>query len=387
MINKINSRSTENSCNPLIEEITAKIRRAGKITFKEYMEHVLYHPEYGYYMSRSERFSKGGDFITSPEIHPFFGKAVAVQLIEMIELLGTRDDVVIIELGGGSGRLAGYVLSSIEKFAPQVFERISYKIIEKNTFFKMRKVKGALIKDKITWCKSFKDAIADNDAAIILSNEFFDALPFHRVKKENGNLYETFVGYDEGFCDCTAPLSTDKLKDHIAAFGLDILEGMECEINLCAIEWIKKVASNLKKGFLLTIDYGYPSKELYSQRHSRGTMLCHYRHKVVNDPYKNIGSQDITSHVDFTSLCLEGEKNGLDLLGYTDQGSFLISLGVLQEFDSINEADVGGRSALKTLFMPGGFGDTFKVLIQSKGMGRPELKGLSWKNRKDRLFL
>ncbi len=352
-----------------MEEIRKGIEERGPIPFAEFMRMALYHPAHGYYTTH-DPVGREGDFVTSPEIHPFFGKALAHQILEMWELMG-RGRVTIVELGGGKGRLASQILPVLDERG--LLHR-EYWIVEKRRPAPLEGVR---------WSEDV-DGIEGQGPWIVISNEFFDALPFHRLRVCDEGIKEVYVGWkDGGFCDVLGPPSTTALEE--ALRGVRPIKGMELEVCLEAMEWMRKIGTSMPEGFVVTIDYGLPERELYSERHMEGTMLCHHRQRVDRDPYRRVGRQDITCHVNFTALAREGREVGLEVVGFTDQGSFLIGLGVLEELSSLGEDDLEGRMALKSLFMPG-FGDTFKVLIQQKGLGAVELKGLSFVNRKDRLY-
>ena len=159
-------------------------------------------------------------------------------------------------------------------------------------------------------------------------------------------------------------------------------EGQKAEVNLRALDWMENVGEYLKKGFVLTIDYGYLAKELYSPQRREGTLLCYYQHRTSDDPYERLGDQDITSHVNFTSLIRKGEEIGLRFTGLVPQYHFLIGVGILEEMESLmgELSEMDGlrlRLSLKHLIEPEtGMGEIFKVLIQHKGIDNPRLDGL-----------
>jgi SAM-dependent MidA family methyltransferase len=164
--------------------------------------------------------------------------------------------------------------------------------------------------------------------------------------------------------------------------GIHLREGQRAEVNLKALDWVEKVARCLKKGFVLTIDYGYLANELYAPHRRDGTLLCYCQHRTSENPYERLGEQDITSHVNFSGLIQKGEELGLHLTGFAPQYRFLLALGILQEMESLgremSETDaLQLRLSLKHLIEPEmGMGEVFKVLIQHKGMDRPLLDGL-----------
>ncbi|HEY9205680.1 MAG TPA: SAM-dependent methyltransferase, partial [Candidatus Methanoperedens sp.] len=143
------------------------------------------------------------------------------------------------------------------------------------------------------------------------------------------------------------------------------------------------IGATLKKGFVITIDYGYPSYELYQEYRNRGTLMCYFRHTANENPFEHIGDQDITSHVNFSALAHFGRKNGLELCGFTDQAHFLIGLGIEEYLKKLQENEPGNylkkMLQVKTLLME--MGETFKILVQKKGLDAVELSGLKFSGR------
>jgi SAM-dependent MidA family methyltransferase len=216
-----------------------------------------------------------------------------------------------------------------------------------------------------------------------LSNELVDAFPVHQVTLDHGNLKEIYVTQDHGqLTEQWGEPSEPRIPSYFQSIGIKLQEGQRAEVNLKALDWVEKVARCLKKGFVLTIDYGYLAKELYGSHRRKGTLLCYYQHQTSENPYERLGEQDITSHVNFTGLIQKGEEVGLHLTGLVPQYQFLLALGFLQEIESLggemSEMDaLQLRLTLKHLIEPEmGMGEVFKVLIQHKGIDRPQLDGL-----------
>jgi SAM-dependent MidA family methyltransferase len=215
-----------------------------------------------------------------------------------------------------------------------------------------------------------------------ISNELVDALPVHRVVQEGGSLKEIFVDLDNGvFKEVLEDPSTPELEAYFQRLGITLAEGQGAEVNLEALKWLQGVAQGMERGFVVTIDYGYPARELFSPLRGKGTFLCYRDHRVLADPFSNPGLQDMTAHVDFTSLIAWGEEYGLQLTGLAPQYRFLLALGILDEVARLGGEEEGWegmaeRLAVKNLILPGGMGETFKVLIQHKGMESPQLDGL-----------
>jgi len=216
-----------------------------------------------------------------------------------------------------------------------------------------------------------------------LSNELVDAFPVHRVIFDHGNLKEIYVTHVHGqLKELWGGLSDPRIAPYFQSVGINLQEGQRAEVNLKALDWVEKVARCLKKGFALTIDYGYLAKELYASHRRDGTLLCYHQHRASENPYERLGEQDITSHVNFSSLIQKGEEVGLRFIGLVPQYQFLLALGLLQEMESLGREKsemeaLQLRLSLKHLIEPEmGMGEVFKVLIQHKGIPRPQLDGL-----------
>ena len=359
------------------------------------MDIALYHPEFGYYISERTRIGKEGDYYTSTDVHKAFGACLMRQIEEMWGIL-CRDvkcyvstSLNLVEVGAGKGLLCADILISAREKSPPLFDSLRYFIIEKSTDFierQKRHIEELGLLDKVFWVSEVKEAIPDG-IGIILSNELIDAFPVHKVRYSNGRWNEIYLSFkDGGFLEVEDSLSDQKLANFLTKIEDPFEEGYTTEVNLRAIDWIRDMGKNLKKGFVITIDYGYPRKELYSPERNRGTLMCYHRHQAIEDPYINIGEQDMTTHVDFTALVEGGKAAGLEVTGFTEQSYFLMGCGIEEEFQQIETVGPGTIDAfksnitLKKLLMPGGMGSIFKVLIQNKGMERPTLRGFSFKD-------
>jgi SAM-dependent MidA family methyltransferase len=370
------------------------------------MEIVLYTPGLGYYTRRPNLIGARGDFYTAPHLTPVFGELVAVQLAEFWERLGQPAKFTLVEMGAGQGLLAGDVLNWLQINRPQLWAALEYKIVEVSEFLiagQRRRLQAISqntnLLEKVTWC-SLEDIAEDSVEGAFFSNELVDALPVHLVQLEQGHLREIYVTTsditepDQPFIEVSGPLSTPALSTYFEKLGLDLgsgtyPEGYRTEVNLAAVEWLNQIASKLKRGYLLTIDYGYTASHRYHPRRSEGTLQCYFRHNVSYNPYLHLGEQDITAHVDFSSLLLVGEQQGLDNLGFTTQAAFLAGLGIETKFSDLALAVQKGknptellqeRQALQRLLSPTEMGN-FGVLIQSKNLKQVStvLAGLSLK--------
>jgi SAM-dependent MidA family methyltransferase len=329
---------------------------------------------------------KGGDFYTSPCVHPLFGGLIAKQLSQMSEQLG-GGFFDVVEQGGGRGFLCEDILQWAKKNASAFYQRLRYHLIETSPHLlkEQRERLGEHEKEgKVFWMdpEAFQEG-KNLMEGCFLSNELVDAFPVHQVIFDHGNLREIYVTQDHGrLAEQWGELSEPRIASYFQSIGIKLQEGQRAEVNLKALDWVEKVARCLGKGFVLTIDYGYLAKELYGSHRRKGTLLCYYQHQTSENPYERLGEQDITSHVNFTSLIQKGEEVGLHLTGLVPQYRFLLALGLLQEMESLgremSEMDaLRLRLTLKHLIEPEiGMGEVFKVLIQHKGIDQPPLDGL-----------
>jgi SAM-dependent MidA family methyltransferase len=236
--------------------------------------------------------------------------------------------------------------------------------------------------DKAAWATPADlDAGRLSFSGCLLSNELIDSFPVHLVEMTGGGLRELYVAtIGNEFVEILDIPSTRQLEEHLNWLGIKLFAGQRAEINLEAPQWLANVARTMVRGFIITIDYGYPAAELYAPLRKNGTLLCYYRHMTEENPYIRVGQQDMTAHVDFTTLIMRGEELGLSKVWFGEQYRFLMGAGMMDEMIALEsgastaEERLKNRLILKKLILPeGGMGDTFKVLIQSKGVENPRL--------------
>jgi len=387
--------------NPLEQKIVQRITKGGPIPFEIFMDMALYDPEFGYYVSHAPRIGRQGDFYTSPHLHSVFGALIGKQITEMWQIMGRPEEFTIVEMGAGEGFICNDMLDYLggegdkghggedrnERRRPETesafYQTLRYVIVERNCL--QRERQQELLKkyrDKIQWISDIRDA--GRITGCICSNELLDAFPVHLIRMED-ELKEIYVDHDgEVFTEKTGPLSTDAIARYFDHAALTLDAGYTTEFNLRIREWLSDVDAVLERGFILTVDYGYPAEEYYSEDRNRGTLMCYYRHQFHENPYEHIGEQDITAHVNFSSLKHWGEEKGIRVVGFCSQGTFLLALGIDEEIARLAETSKDylfelGR--VKKLFLPQGFGDSHKIMIQHKGIGIPTLKGFSIRNQ------
>jgi SAM-dependent MidA family methyltransferase len=367
----------------LVETICDRITTSTqqRITFADYMELVLYDPQFGYYASNADCIGKSGDFITSPHLAPEFGELLAIQIKQLWEILGSPDRFSIVEMGAGQGLLAVQILEYLQRKHPEFFGALEYLIVETAPAM-IAAQQQRLNALPVRWCEWSE--IGDRSiVGCFISNELIDALPVHQVIVENGRLQELYVTVDRDsktFAELVDELSTDRLKQYWQLNNIDLLsdkysDGYRTEVNLAALDWLKLVEQKLDRGYIISIDYGYSADRYYNPIRSQGTLQCYYEHYHHNDPY-----------IDFTAIQNQGELLGLETIGFTKQGMFLMALGLGDRISTVSSSSsdiqtiLTRRQNLHQLIDPMGVGK-FGILIQSKGLTPEErsilLTGLS----------
>ena len=343
----------------LLERIGTELGVAGNwISFARYMELALYEPGLGYYASGARKLGAGGDFVTAPELSPLFGRTLARQVGQLLE----PGDAVL-EFGAGSGALAAVLLDELED--------VKYLILEPSAELADRQRKR--IGNKATWI----DHLPQHFRGVMLANEVVDAMPVHALAWTAKGAMERGVCANEGqlaWCDRPAEglvLSESKrTSPEIPPAGR-----YESELALFARAWMRSLGRFLERGAVLVIDYGFPAHEYFHPQRSMGTLACHYRHRMHDDPFYLPGLQDVTAHVDFSALARAATESGLDLLGFANQAQFLINCGITDLLAEENPADpkhyLPAAAAAQKLLSPSEMGELFKVLAVGKGVKDP----------------
>lgn len=352
-----------------LEQIIIEKIEYSPITFYEFMQTALYHDEWGYYINSKPKIGRSGDFYTSPNVHSAFGYCIAEQIFEMWGLCNKPSNFKLVEMGPGTGLLAKDILTYLQNYK-ELFDGLQYILVETSPYLKgiQEKELSSFI-NKCLWIDTIENL--DSLVGVFFSNELVDAFPVHKITLKNGIIKEIYVNYKDGtFIEELGPVSNKKIYTYIEKLGFDLQEEQEIEVNLDAIDWLRNISKALKKGFLITIDYGYKAQELLEPFRFKGTLMSYAKHSKSENVLDNPGEQDITAHVNFSALMDAGKEFGLHTAGYTSQMRFLVNLNI-HEKASNNIKDI---YAIKRLIMPNGMGERFKVLIQYKGLNEQELK-------------
>ena len=426
--------------NPLRQKIEQEIREQGPIPFSRYMQLCLYDPDHGCYSRTAEQFGKAGDFYTSSDVHAVFGRLMARQLEEMWKALGSPEQIAIVELGPGRGLFAQDVLDWSEKKFPDFFQALRYILVESspalrhgieatlgthlysgkaafasfeghtkavaidgsapsppdvipNAPQRVRDLTSAGNSDavnKITappWVaqrfsatkgSEMTRALAPEVLTILFANEFFDALPVEILSPQGSLHIDT---RDNKFIETWAPASPQELE-YLDRHSIHPEPGERLEAPLIAQQYMHRIADSITRGFLIAIDYGYTREEQLAGRH-RGTLKALRQHSISNNPYEAPGEQDITADVNFTALTAAAEEQGMQTQKLLTQSQFLMGIGEPNQFaDAFEDCRLPQEHAkvalqLKHLVTPAGMGESFHVLVASKGVEKEKVAALT----------
>ena len=362
----------------LVARIRAEINRDGPMTFARFMSLALYDPAAGYYRTGAGGPGRQGDFLTAPETHPIFGWALARQIDDLWRVLGEPASFVVREHGAGAGALALATLDGLRRSGSPLLESITWQLVDVDPGrleLAHRRADEAGLADRL--------AEADERPIVgcVLANELLDALPVHRLVMRGGSLREVLVTWKDGggggFVDVEAEPSTPALAERLAAENVDLADGQRAEVCLELDGWIAAAAAGLAGGVVLIVDYGHPAPELYDPRRRRdGTLRAYVGQAVHDDPYRSVGRQDLTAHVDFSAVERAAVAAGLEPLGAVYQAEFLAALEAgellrgMQDEPNVSLQDyLEARASLGRMVDPAAMG-RFRVVAFGRGLRR-----------------
>lgn len=372
----MSARDAQSGAPTLAERLRARIRHAGSITFRDWMEAALYDEHDGYYFRRDlKRWGRAGDYRTAPERSPLFAATFASYFAKLYKDLGTPHDWTIFEAGAGAGDFAHGVLQTLRRDYPHIFSATRYVIDEASTDARERaRQRLSEFADQV----EFRHLVGTSEAVnegIVFSNELLDAFPIHRVTVQDGKLFELFVGLDEAdeFVWMQSEPSTPQLADYLARSGVELSEGQIAEVNLEVEGWMRCAASVFKRGYLILVDYGAEASDLYCAPHRhKGTLRAFHHHSFAEDALSRPGEQDLTTTIDWTNVKRIGTELGLQTLSFERQDKFLLHAGLLDQLERMTRDAPGEADALiltsgvRELILPGGMSERFHVLVQGK---------------------
>lgn len=363
------------------------------MTFARFMEMTLYDKDHGYYMTQAveqdqslrDRIGWKGDFYTAPELSPILAKTLVQQVLEIDAQLGHPPTFTFVEMGGGNGTFAADFLQQCLIVAPDFLNRLCYSLVERSPYLqsvqqsRIREGIGNRSEGQLTWVSSVDQLDLDSVTGVMFSNELVDAFPVHRVRFDSQDLQEVFVDYQGGqFVQQFGPLSSPKLGEYVEQHGVVFNEGQVSELHLAAARWMFHVARVLRRGIVITIDYGHTNSDYYAADRKDGTLVCYHQHAVSTNPYARVGEQDMTAHVNFSALAKAGKESDLMPLGFTTLANWLMGLGVEVMVEN-QDPESQEVQVLSQLLRPHGMGTTFKVFVQQKGMEATSLQGLRYR--------
>lgn len=363
----------------LLRRIREEIRGRGPMPFARFMELALYGTEGGYYRGTQARPGRAGDFITAPELHPIFGWTLATGIEEVWRAMGEPVPFVLRELGAGTGTLGMAVLIGLDRDQSPLLDAIRYAPVD------IEERRLATLESRFAH-SGWDGVLSAPDATepivgVVLGNEVLDALPVHRVRRRGDRLRELAVdlGPGDDLVEIEIEPSTAALAGRLAAEGVDLVDGQTAEICLALDDWVAAAAASIERGVLLLFDYGAPAAELYDPvRRRDGTLRAYVRHQVHDDPYRHVGRQDLTAHVDVTAVERAAHAAGLTTIGITTQAEALMGLGIEARLQAIQtdpattiEDYTLVRSALMRLLDPAAMG-RFRVMAFGRGWPVPD---------------
>ena len=364
----------------LAQLIQQKIKNAGGwISFAEFMQMALYTPGLGYYAGGAQKFGMEGDFVTAPEISPLFAQTVAAQAAQVLAAGDAKNiNLNVLELGAGTGKLAVDLLLEL-----QVLDALpkQYFILEVSTHLRQVQCETCQAKlpqhlyEKLVWLNELPKTFN----GLVLGNEVLDAIPAHIVHKTASGWCERGITFNHDFEWQDSALSQPNLPEDLASHLPDDLPiGYITEVNPAACALVRSLGEMLETGAILLIDYGFGAAEYYHPQRSQGTLMCHYQQLAHDNPLTLIGLQDITAHVDFTSIAsvldMPCEATTMRLAGYVNQAQFLINCGILNILQRYSAEDIEYMKLAATaqkLLSPAEMGELFKVICLTKNIDEP----------------
>jgi SAM-dependent MidA family methyltransferase len=346
------------------------------IDYADFIKTVLYDSQYGYYSKPQKKIGKQGDFYTSMSVHPIFSRTVSKALINII----IQEDLprVLCEIGAGEGKFAEVFLNEWESSYKEPF---CYYTVEKSAYH--RSLQSERLGDRVQYYNDVSQLMEQNPsfAGIIFSNELFDAFPVHVIQQNNNELYEVFVTVnDKGkLIECKERCENESILQWIEKYGFPLAHNQRIEVPLQMTAYIKMLASWMKRGMIVTIDYGYTNEEWRHPARKTGSLRGYYRHQMIDNPLLYVGEMDLTTHLYLDAIQKIGEEYGLDHIKTMSQTSFLLASGILNELEEHQDNDPFSETnrknrAIRTLITQGELSSYFHVVLQGK-----KIKRHNWK--------
>jgi SAM-dependent MidA family methyltransferase len=369
----------------MIEHIVDAIKNdtTQSIPYSLFMELALYHPTHGYYMKDQKKIGKKGDFYTSSSVSPIFAEMIASVFIKLMDQQSVHP--CIVEMGGGNGSFAKKIVEVWREQSPETYRKGNYFIIETSPYHRTLIKETVADFTNITIVNHLDDIkkIYPSFKGVIFSNEFFDAFPVDVIKKIHNQLKEIRVTVDEDqeLVEAVMPLENQEILNFLSKYKIEIHEGQQYEIPLPMCSFLEEVGEWVHEGVVVTIDYGYKDEEWSLPFHKEGSLRGYYKHQLIQNPLKNVGEMDLTTHIHFDKLIKAGKEGGLGFYAMYRQDEFLEKSGILhylqEHMDTDPFSEVSKRNrAIRSLIMQGGISSAFHVVIQTKNVNHEELNGI-----------
>ena len=378
------ANDAQQASDALQARMRSRIRAAGGwVGFDHFMHTALYEPGLGYYTGGSRRFGADGDFVTAPELTPLFGHCVARAIAPWLE----QTEPLVLEFGAGTGQLAAQVLNALERLgqAPEQYLILEVSGVLRSQQRHTLELLAPGLVDRVHWLDELPAMIE----GVVLANEVLDAMPVRLFELIDGAVHERGLirgGGDAALAWQTRradPNFSEAVRRTLARTGWSGADWRELDLQAWPNHyqselaeqgpgWIRTVGERLTRGVMLMFDYGFPGAEYFHPQRAGGTLACHYRHRVHHDPLFSPGLQDITAHVDFSAMVEAGEQIGLELLGYTSQGNFLLNAGLLEELAEwpvVHTTEYTRQSqAVQKLVSEAEMGELFKAMALARNI-------------------
>jgi SAM-dependent MidA family methyltransferase len=337
------------------------------ISYAEYIDAALYHPDLGYYMKNKQKIGSQGDFITTSNISDVYGRIIAKWFAGICEKIGLEP--AFCEIGAGNGRFAHAFL---QEWEDSIKTPLTYIIVESSPYH--LKLQNELLKSHYSIVQVRTLNELEPFEGMVFSNEFFDALPVHVIEKENGQLFEMMVGIkNNSLYEDKVSLTNPSILSFLEETGLKLKEKQRLEVPLLIKEMLGDISRVLTKGIVVTADYGYTKEDWNHPSRIKGSLRGYYQHQMIHDVLEHPGEMDITTHIHFDWLKQKGEQEGLNFYSKLRQDEFLLKAGILKELENHYDpnpfSEVSKRNrAIRSLIMPAGISAFFHLLIQQKGI-------------------
>ncbi len=374
--NSFDDLSLSHEATSIQQDLSAEIesyisKEQGQIDFSEFMRRALYTPRLGYYQNELQTFGRQGDFVTAPEMGALFAASVASSIEAYFSATGSTNG--LLELGAGTGALAAEILTNL---ASKNALPHKYFILEPSASLQQIQKErisscDPAIQGRVEWLTKLPASFD----GIILANEVVDAIPFDRITCIDQQWVALGVTCEKGqFSNCLMqPVKNSALPSELVDLieSKQLVEGYTTEYRPQANAWIQTLSKSLNSGAILLLDYGYSASEYYHPQRASGTLSCFIRHHQHDDPFRFIGLQDITAHVDFTQIAKAAVVCGLQVTGFTSQAGFLLENGIAETAEEQTTALTAEQrfqlsQQMQKLLMPGQMGEVIKAILLTK---------------------